>query len=43
MIILLFAFIFVGVQAFAIPGAFGSVVNSVFTVDGGFGLKKANS
>jgi hypothetical protein len=29
-IILIFAFILIGIQAFSIPGAFGSVVNSAF-------------
>jgi hypothetical protein len=29
-IILIFAFILVGVQAFSLPGAFGSVINSAF-------------
>lgn len=30
LIIILFAFIFVGIAAFAVPGTFGSVVNSIF-------------
>lgn len=39
-IILIFAFILVGIQAFSIPGAFGSVVNSAFPALGGGGYSK---
>ena len=42
-IILLFLFIFVGIKAFAVPGTFGSVVNSIFPVAGGGGVAKAKS
>jgi hypothetical protein len=31
-VLLLFAFIFVGIQAFAIPGTFGSIINSLFPI-----------
>jgi hypothetical protein len=30
LVLLLFAFIFVGISAFAVPGTFGSIVNSAF-------------
>ena len=42
-IILLFAFIFVGIKAFSVPGTFGSVINSIFPVAGGGGVAKAKS
>jgi hypothetical protein len=31
-LLLLFTFIFVGIAAFAIPGTFGSIINSLFPV-----------
>lgn len=38
LLLLIFVFIFVGVSAFAIPGTFGAIVNSMFPVGGGLGL-----
>jgi hypothetical protein len=32
LVLVLFAFIFVGIQAFSVPGTFGSVVNSMFPI-----------
>jgi hypothetical protein len=32
LLLIVFAFIFVGISAFSIPGTFGSVVNSIFPV-----------
>ena len=32
MVVTLFAFIFVGIAAFSVPGTFGSVVNSLFPI-----------
>jgi len=40
LLILIFIFIFIGVKAFAIPGTFGAIVNSVFPMAGGAGLSK---
>jgi len=31
-LLMIFAFILVGISAFSVPGAFGSVVNSLFPV-----------
>ncbi|KAM3145751.1 hypothetical protein pb186bvf_002046 [Paramecium bursaria] len=38
-LILFIAFILIGIQAFAIPGTFGSIINSLFPALGGLGLK----
>lgn len=38
-LILIIAFILIGIQAFAIPGTFGSIINSLFPALGGLGLK----
>lgn len=37
-LLVIFAFIFVGVSAFAIPGTFGSIVNACFPIAGGIGF-----
>lgn len=42
LLLLIFAFIFVGVTAFTLPGTFGSIINSMFPVAGGGGLSKGN-
>lgn len=39
-LVLIFAFIFIGVKAFTIAGVFGSIVNSMFPVSAGLGLGK---
>jgi len=46
LLLMVFTFIFLGVQAFTIPGSFGSMVNSTFPIAGGLGatssVKKNN-
>ena len=42
-LIVLFAFIFIGVSAFAIPGTFGAIVNSIFPIAGGVGVSSTDS
>lgn len=37
-LLLIFIFIFIGVKAFAIPGTFGAVINSIFPMAGGGAL-----
>jgi len=39
---IIFVFIFVGINAFAIPGTFGSIINSMFPIGCGFGLNGKN-
>lgn len=41
LLLLIFVFIFIGVSAFAIPGTFGAIVNSVFPMVGGGGVAKS--
>lgn len=43
LLMLLFTFIFIGIKAFAIPGTFGSIVNSIIPIAGGSGLAKGFS
>lgn len=39
----LFIFIFIGVKAFALPGTFGAVINSLFPMAGGSLVSKADA
>lgn len=43
LLLLIFVFIFIGVSAFAIPGTFGAVVNSLFPIAGGGGVAGSSS
>lgn len=40
---LVIAFILIGVQAFAVPGTFASIVNSILPMIGGLSLNRASA
>ena len=41
-LLLILAFIFVGIKAFTVPGTFGSIINSILPMAAGFGVDRKN-